>query len=237
MSTVLRLLAIVPARGGSKRVPRKNVRPLAGRPLIEWSLRAALDSGVCADVLVSTDDAEIAEVARRGGALVPWLRPAELSHDTAGTAPVLTHALAWYEQAHGEVDAVVLLQPTSPFRTADSVRAACATFAAQPGPERYPVVGVSPAATPPAWTFTLRDGALQPSLGWEPFALRSQDLPPAWALNGALYVIPAVDVRQGARIVRPGVLAHLMPDPVEGLDIDTPDDWDAAERLAARLRP
>jgi CMP-N-acetylneuraminic acid synthetase len=231
----LRVLAIVPARGGSKRLPRKNVLPLAGRPLIDWSIRAALDSGACADVLVSTDDVEIADVARRSGALVPWLRPAELSHDTAGTAPVLSHALAWYEQAHGVVDAVLLLQPTSPFRTAASIRAACATFASQPAQPRHPVVSVSPVIHHPAWTFYLRDDVLEPCLGWEPFSMRSQDLPPAYALNGALYVIPAADVRQGAAILRPGVIAHLMPDPVEGLDIDTPADWSEAERLALRL--
>jgi CMP-N,N'-diacetyllegionaminic acid synthase len=230
-----RVLAIVPARGGSKRLPRKNVLPLAGRPLIDWSIRAALDSGVCVDVLVSTDDAEIADVARRSGALVPWLRPTELSHDTAATVPVLAHALAWYEQQHGAVDTVLLLQPTSPFRTAVSVRAACAKFASQAGQPLHPVVSVGPIANHPAWTFYLHDDAMEPCLGWEQVSMRSQDLPPAYGLNGALYVIPAADVRAGAAIVRPGVIAYLMLDRVEGLDIDTPDDWNEAERLAPRL--
>lgn len=232
----LRILAIVPARGGSKRLPRKNLLPLAGQPLIYWSIRAARDSGMCADVLVSTDDAEIADVARRGGALVPGLRPADLSNDTASTILVLTHALARYEQEHDAVDAVLLLQPTSPFRTAASVRAACATFASQPGKPCHAVVSVSPATNHPAWSFYLRDGAMEPCLGWDPLSLRSQDLPPAWTLNGALYVIPAVDVRQGLPIMRPGVIAYLMTDPSEGLDIDTPDDWREAERHAFRLR-
>jgi CMP-N,N'-diacetyllegionaminic acid synthase len=231
-----RILAVVPARGGSKRLPRKNVRPLAGRPLIDWSIRAALDSGVCVEVLVSTDDVEIGDIARQSGALVPWLRPAELSHDTVGTAPVLTHALAWYEQQHGAVDAVLLLQPTSPFRTAASVRVACATFASQPSEPQYPVVSVSPVVNHPAWTFYLNDDVMEPCLGWDSLSIRSQDLPPAYGLNGALYVIPAADVRKGLPIVRPGVIAHLMPDPVEGLDIDTPADWNEAERLAARLK-
>ena len=231
-----RVLAVVPARGGSKRLPRKNVLPLAGRPLIEWSIRAALDSGVCEDVLVSTDDAEIADIALRSGALVPWLRPANLSNDTAPTAPVLAHALAWYEQEHGAVEAVLLLQPTSPFRTADSVKAACAEFTSQSGRPLNTVVGVSPVDHHPAWTFYLRNGVAEPCLGWEPFSKRSQDLPPAYRLNGAIYVIPATDVRQGLPIVRPGVIAHPMPDPVEGLDIDTPDDWIEAERLASRLK-
>jgi CMP-N-acetylneuraminic acid synthetase len=232
----LRLLAIVPARGGSKRLPRKNVLPLAGRPLIDWSIRAALDSMACADVLVSTDDPEIAEVAKHCGAMVPWLRPAELSGDTAATGPVLAHALAWYEAEHGAVDAVLLLQPTSPFRSVASIRGACDTFAAQIGADRHPVVSVSPAASHPSWSFYLSTGTMTPCLGWELLGKRSQDLPPAYGLNGALYVIPAADVRQCAPIMRPGVLPYVMSDPLEGLDIDTPEDWTEAERLAPRLR-
>jgi CMP-N-acetylneuraminic acid synthetase len=201
------------------------VLPLAGRPLIDWSIRVALESGVCADVLVSTDDEEIANVARRSGALAPWLRPAELSHDTAGTAPVLTHALSWYEQVHGAVDAVLLLQPTSPFRSVESIRGAIRTYTDQPGPTHHPVVSVSPAASHPAWTFAWQDGEFCPSLGWEPLTLRSQDLPPAYALNGALYVIPAEDVRISRPIMRPGILPFVMTDARESLDIDTVDDW------------
>ncbi|MFG6415761.1 cytidylyltransferase domain-containing protein [Roseateles sp. DC23W] len=227
-----RLLALVPARGGSKRLPRKNVLPLGGRPLIQWSIAAALESGVCADVLVSTDDEEIAATSRAGGAMVPWLRPAELATDTAGSAGVIAHALAWYEQAHGAVDAVLLLQPTSPFRSAAAIRGAVRSYSDQPGPTRHPVVSVSPAASHPAWTFAWQDGELRPSLGWEPLALRSQDLTPAYALNGALYVIPAEDARTGHPIVRPGVLPFVMTDARESLDIDTADDWALASHWA-----
>ncbi|ANH68938.1 cytidylyltransferase domain-containing protein [Mitsuaria sp. 7] len=227
-----RLLALVPARGGSKRLPRKNVLPLGGRPLIRWSIDAARDSGVCVDVLVSTDDEEIAQTARAAGAMVPWLRPAELATDTAGSAGVIAHALAWYEQTHGAVDAVLLLQPTSPFRSAAAIRGAVNAYADQPGPTRHPVVSVSPAASHPAWTFAWQDGELRPSLGWEPLALRSQDLTPAYALNGALYVIPAEDARTARPIVRPGVLPFVMTDARESLDIDTADDWALASHWA-----
>jgi len=234
MADLHRLLAIVPARGGSKRLPRKNILALGGRPLIDWSIRSALDSGLCVDVLVSTDDQAIADVAAASGALVPWLRPAELSTDTAGTAPVLAHALQWYEQQHGGVDAVLLLQPTSPFRSVASIRGACDAYRAQPGPAAHPVVSVSPCTTHPAWSFYLADGALAPCQGWEPLSKRSQELPPAYALNGALYVIPAEDVRRSAPIVRPGVLPYVMTDAGESLDIDTADDWAEAERHLAR---
>lgn len=235
MAELPRLLALVPARGGSKRLPRKNVLPLGGRPLIQWSIAAALESGVCADVLVSTDDEEIAAVSRAAGAMVPWLRPAELSTDTAGSAGVITHALAWYEQEHGSVDAVLLLQPTSPFRSAEAIRGAVRAYADQPGQagqRRHPVVSVSPAASHPAWTFAWQDGELRPSLGWEPLSLRSQDLAPAYALNGALYVIPAEDARAARPIVRPGVLPYVMTDARESLDIDTADDWALASHWA-----
>lgn len=233
MAELDRILALVPARGGSKRLPRKNVLPLGGRPLIQWSIQAALDSGVCCDVLVSTDDAEIAEVATRGGAQVPWLRPAALSTDTAGTAPVIAHALDWYERTHGVVDAVLLLQPTSPFRTAGSIRAICQTYRAQGDDALCPVVSVSPAPVHPAWTFYLQEGVMTPCQGWDPLSRRSQDLPPAYTLNGALYLIPAADVRRGAPLIRPGVLPFVM-DASESLDIDTPQDWDDAERLLSQ---
>jgi CMP-N-acetylneuraminic acid synthetase len=231
----MRLLAIVPARGDSKRLPRKNVLPLAGRPLIDWTIRAALDSQVCVDVLVSTDDTEIAEVAKHSGAMVPWLRPAKLSGDTVATGPVLAHALAWYEAEHGTVDAVLLLQPTSPFRSVASVRAACNTYARQTGAVRHPVVSVSPVANHPAWSFYLGEDAMTPCLGWDLLSQRSQDLPAAFGLNGALYVIPAADVRQGMPIMRPGLIPFVMSDVAEGIDIDTPEDWAMAEQQALRL--
>ena len=96
-----RLLAIVPARGGSKRLPRKNLLPMGGKPLIAWTLDAAVQSGCFVDVLVSTDDAEIAEAALSHGALVPWLRPAEFATDTARSIDVVLHALDWYEREIG----------------------------------------------------------------------------------------------------------------------------------------
>lgn len=227
-----RLLAVVPARGGSKRLPRKNVRPLAGRPLIAWSIATARDSGVCEDVLVSTDDEEIAAVARQAGASVPWLRPAELASDTATTVSVLQHALAWYEAGHGEVDAVLLLQPTSPLRRTASVREAVATYLAQPADKRCSVVSVSPAAQHPAWCFRLTPQGMEPFLGWESLQQRSQDLPAAYALNGSIYVIPAPTVRAGQPVVGPGVRAFVMSSACEGVDIDTEADWHLAESLA-----
>jgi CMP-N,N'-diacetyllegionaminic acid synthase len=227
----LRILAVVPARGGSKRLPGKNLLPLGGKPLIRWTIDAGLECGVCADLLVSTDDPEIAEVARQCGAMVPWLRPADLATDTATTGAVIAHALEWYEAVNAPADAVLLLQPTSPFRSVASIIAAVALYARQVG-EPCPVVSVSPAPSHPAWTFTLKgpEEAMTPVMGWEPLQARSQDLTPAYTLNGALYVIPAADVRADLPIIRPGVRPFIMADYRESLDIDTADDWEAAER-------
>ena len=112
----MKVLALIPARGGSKRVPGKNVRDLAGKPLIIWTLDAVRGVEGIVDVLVSTDDPGIAAVASSAGARVPWLRPAHLATDIAGSVDVALHALDWFEMQHGTVDALLLLQPTSPLR-------------------------------------------------------------------------------------------------------------------------
>lgn len=233
-----RLLVIIPARGGSKRVPRKNVRPLGGRPLIAWSVSSALEAALFCDVLVSTDDLEIATAARDAGALVPWLRPAELASDTAGTSDVLRHALAWYETEHGAVDAVVLLQPTCPLRRAGSLQGAVRMFLAQEVSQVQTVVSVSPAAAPPQWCFHLDEsGQLAPILGWAAVHHRSQDLQPSFQLNGSIYIAPAATVRAGQALVGPGTRAFVMSGAEEAVDIDTEDDWRLAEfHMAERAR-
>lgn len=231
MADADKLLAVVPARGGSKRLPRKNVLLLGGRPLIAWTIEAARASGVLDDVLVSTDDEEIADAARQCGAQVPWLRPAALATDTASSAAVLQHALAWYEAERSSVSGIVLLQPTSPFRGSASIRAAVESFLAQPEGDRHAVVSVSPAAQHPAWSFRLESATMQPFLGWELLERRSQDLPPAYTLNGAIYVVPTQTIRDGGSLIRPGTRPFVMTDLREALDIDTDDDWRMAQQM------
>ena len=233
MSADRRLLAIVPARGGSKRLARKNVLPLGGKPLIGWTLDAARDSGCFVDVLVSTDDAEIADAARAHGALVPWLRPAELATDTARSIDVVLHALDWYERERGAVGGMMLLQPTSPFRSAATIREAARRFV-ELGADA-PVVGVSPAETHPAWTFSLEGSRMQPFCGWESLKLRSQDLPPAYTLNGAIYVSTPARLRETQSFYAENMHALVMPDRAESQDIDTAEDWERAEQQALLL--
>lgn len=230
----MRILALIPARGGSKRVPGKNIKPLGGLPLIAWSIRAALDSGVCTDVVVSTDDADIAEVARQYGARVPGLRPAELSTDTAGSVEVALHALEVHESGQGAVDGLLLLQPTSPFRSVATIRRAVSLFAENGG--RHPVVGLSPASCHPCWCFRTTGKGMEPFLGWDRISGRSQDLEPAWMLNGAIYLIDPRLLRDRRTFLSPDTLPLIMPDPHEAIDIDTPEDWARAEEIVRTMQ-
>lgn len=228
----MKLLALIPARGGSKRVPGKNIKPLGGMPLIAWTIKAAQESRVCTRIQVSTDDEDIAEVSRKYGAVVPGLRPADLATDTAGSMDVAIHALDMCEQEFGVPDGLVLLQPTSPFRTAETIRRAAALFEASGG--AHPVVGVSAATCHPAWCFRATATGMEPFLGWDVIGQRSQDLEPAWMLNGAIYVIAPSRLRSERKFLTPDTLPLIMTDAHEAIDIDTPADWAEAETT---LRP
>ena len=216
-----RVLALILARGGSKRCPGKNIRMLGGKPMIEWSIDAAkVVSGIC-DILVSTDDQAIADVASDAGALVPWLRPAELSSDTATSVDAALHALDWYEGDRGAVDALLLLQPTSPFRTSETIKSGIQLFS-----EHTPdsVVGVSTSHNHPAWTFSIMNGRLVPFIDGNGLETRSQDLETAYVVNGALYLI-STDVLRDQRTFFPKDTCPLMMHSrKEALDID--DEWD-----------
>jgi N-acylneuraminate cytidylyltransferase/CMP-N,N'-diacetyllegionaminic acid synthase len=229
----MKILAIIPARGGSKRLPGKNVKILGGRPLIAWTLQAALDSKVILETLVSTDDPAIAEVAERYGGVVPGLRPAHLATDTASSVDVVLHVLNDFETQHGAVDGVMLLQPTSPFRTAESIRQAVELF--QQAPFR-PVVSVCPASVHPAWCFRLEDEGMEPFMGWEPLLKRSQDLEPAFTLNGSIYLIAPQVLREQRRFLCSGTIPLVVPDGAESLDIDTEEDWNAAVSAVGEFR-
>ena len=113
----MKILALITARSGSKRIPDKNIKKLCGRPLINWSIDVAKDVEDICDILVSTDSPIIAEIANKAGALVPWLRPEDMAIDSASSVDVSLHALDWYQSEVGKVDGLILLQPTSPFRT------------------------------------------------------------------------------------------------------------------------
>ncbi len=226
----MRLLALIPARGGSKRLPGKNLLPLGGKPLIVWSIDVVRGlSAVCA-ILVSTDDETIASVAAAAGADVPWMRPAELATDTAGSVDVALHALDWYEAAHGKVDGLMLLQPTSPLRSRNTVERGIAMFGEGGG---RAVIGVAPASTHPLWALRLDDGGLRPWLDAGGLHLRSQDLPPAYEVTGALYLVSPQDLRAQRSFFAPGALPLVIESRREAIDIDTAEDLVLAQALVA----
>lgn len=215
-------------------MPGKNIRPLNGMPLILWSIKVATGIPEICDIMVSTDDAAIAEVCRNADALVPWLRPAELASDTATSTDVALHALDWYEKQNGAVDGLLMLQPTSPFRTRETVEHGIRLFLEH---ERHTVIGVSPAATHPMWCFRIEDDALKPFMGLEGLHMRSQDLPPAYVINGSFYLIAPNILRRQQSFFGDAMTPLVISRPEEGLDIDTEWDWGMAETvLANRLK-
>ncbi len=222
----MRILALILARGGSKRLPGKNIRPLNGKPLIVWSIDAAAGIGEISDILVSTDDPAIMNVAESAGALVPWQRPAELATDTATSADVATHALDWYEESRGKVDGLLLLQPTSPFRTRGTIERGIDLFRAD---RSRPVIGVSPARSHPMLCFKVDGPAMVPFVAHDGTDLSSQTLLPAYAINGAFYLLAPDTLRSSCSFYSASITPLVIDDRRESMDIDTEDDWLAAE--------
>lgn len=224
------ILALITARGGSKRVPGKNLRLLRGRPLIVWSIEVAKQVAAIRDILVSTDDSAIAEVARKAGAHVPWLRPAELATDTASSVDVCLHALDWYEEEKGKVDGLLLLQPTSPFRSGATVQRGIELFQRR---NHRPVIGVGPARSHPMWCLELAGEEMRPFIAGEGLHSRSQDLPPAYVVNGAFYLIAPDDLRKRRSFYSEDMVPLVIEEPEENLDIDTEWDWRMAKAILA----
>lgn len=226
----MRILALIAARGGSKRLPGKNTRLLGGKPLIAWSIQVAQGIGAIGDILVSTDAQDIADVAHQAGALVPWLRPAALATDEAASLDVCLHAIDWYENEKGAVDGLLLLQPTSPFRRRDTLLRGIDQF--QSGGRR-PVIGVSPARSHPLWCFRVQGQTMIPFIDGAGLQLRSQDLPAAYAINGAFYLVEPRQLRERRSFYGPDMAPLIMNGPGEWVDIDSEWDWRMAEALLA----
>jgi len=228
----MRILVLILARGGSKRLPGKNIRLLGGRPLIGWSIDTGkLIPGVC-DILVSTDDAKIQDVAKGLGAYTPWLRPKELSLDNSSSVDAALHALDWYESKHGVVDGLLLLQPTSPFRRIEKIKKGIELFSVR---DCNSVLGVSPTHAHPKWTFTIENGALSPFLSDHGLNTRSQDLESAYVVNGSFYLISPDALRQKKSFFIEGSLPLVIDSSIESLDIDTDQDWQYAEYCLNKL--
>lgn len=223
------VLAIIPARGGSKGIPRKNIKALAGKPLISWTINSAKQA-LCIDrTIVSTEDHEIASVARELGAEVPFMRPAELAaDDTPGIAPVL-HAIS---QLPG-YDWVLLLQPTSPLRSTgdiDGIWQLCQERGA------LSAVSVSEVEKHPYWMYLCNSAQrLEPFIKGRPNVTQRQNLQPAYALNGALYLAKTDWLLEQQDFIGPETLGYIMP-PDRSVDLDTPLDWRWVEFLIEKVK-
>ena len=217
-----RAAAIIPARGGSKGIPGKNLKPAAGKPLIAWTVETALAATLLDRVIVSTDSPEIADLARRYGAEVPFMRPAHLAQDdTPGIAPVL-HAAQWLADNEGyRPDMIMLLQPTSPLRIPEDIDRAIELIR-EKGADA--IVSVTPVEAHPYWMKQI-DGAgrMTDFIKLDQPFLRRQDLPEAYALNGAIYVVRRTVLLERETFFPENTYAYVMP-AERSLDVDT--TWD-----------
>lgn len=229
------VLAVVPARGGSKSIPHKNIRPLAGHPLIAYSIAAGLQARSVSRLVVSTDDEEIAAIARRYGAEVPFLRPAALAQDDTPDLPVFQHALAELAASGYRPDVVVQLRPTSPLRPPDCVDRAVGILLSHP--EADSVRGVVPSGQNPYKMWRIgEDGRMRPLLSdgfVEPYNMPRQALPPTYWQTGHIDAIRASTILEKGSMSGE-VILPLVLDPRYTIDIDNLRDWERAEWLLAR---
>lgn len=225
-------VAIIPARGGSKRIPRKNIKEFCGKPMIAYSIEAALQSGCFDKIIVSTDDSDIAKVAKSYGAEVPFMRPAELSNDHAGTTPVIRHAIEWLTIQGFDLEAVCCLYATAPFVTAEYL---------QQGLQQLEDTNADYAFTVTSYAFPIQRAIkLNPELGVEMFDThnfntRSQDLEEAWHDAGQFYW-GRVDAWLTEKIIFGAESTPVILPRHRVQDIDTPEDWERAEWLFKALQ-
>ncbi|MEX1153168.1 pseudaminic acid cytidylyltransferase [Parvibaculum sp.] len=221
------IIAVIPARGGSKRIPGKNIRPFAGKPIIAWSIEAARDSGLFDRVIVSTDDEKIAEVAREWGAEAPFVRPAALSDDMTGTMPVVLHAAEWMAEHDRPADYVCCIYATAPFVTSEALRRGFETIKKSGAAFALAVTSFS---FPVQRAFSITpQGQLAP-MDAEAIEKRSQDLEEAWHDAGQFFWALPPALADGLRgALRDAVPVRLPRHEVQ--DIDTEEDWQRAEAM------
>ncbi len=226
----MKILVIIPARGGSKGIPHKNIKPLNGKPLIHYTIDEAREIVGDEDICVSTDDSEIIKCVEGYGLKVPFVRPEELATDTAGTYEVLLHALSFYEKQGRHYDAVLLLQNTSPFRKAEQIKEAL---------ERYNdtvdmVVSVKECAANPYYCVfeENEEGYLHVCKG-DGNIFRRQDAPKVYEYNGAIYIMNAEKLKTTHMHKMQKRVKYVMDD-LSSFDLDTMWDWEMAERIAAQ---
>ena len=205
---------------------------LCGKPLIEWSLSTLKGIDNICDILVSTDNESIAELSSKAGAMVPWLRPKHLAEDSSSSVDVAIHALTWYQKHHGSVDGLLLIQPTSPFRTKETILKGIELFKNN---DTKSVISFSPARDHPFWCFEQSDGLMKKYINSGDQHLRSQDLPPAYVTNGAFYLIAPKNLIRNKSFYKGDIVPLIMKNEIESIDIDTQWDWEIAELLCKKV--
>ena len=227
----MRRLAVIPARGGSKRIPRKNINLFLGRPIIEYSIEAALQSGIFDEVMVSTDDEEIARIAEKAGAKVPFFRSKEAADDMATTARVLEEVITSYAEIGEHFDALCCIYPTAPFVTAQAIQTAMEMLEKEQADACIPIVKFS---FPPQRCVVVQEGRLTPK--WpENMNMRSQDLEPFYHDCGQFYCLNVTSFMAQKVLWMKDVVPYIQ-DELNVQDIDTLKDWEIAEMKYRILR-
>lgn len=220
------MFVVIPARGGSKGIPGKNIKELDGKPLIQYTIEAAREVFEDRKIIVSTDSPEIKEIVEQMGLKVPFLRPAELASDKAGTHEVLVHANNFMEE-HGNIsESLVLLQPTSPFRTGKHIQEAIKEFSN----EIQMLVSVKETSSNPYYVLWEENetGFLRKSKKGD--YVRRQDCPEVWEFNGAIYIINIMALKKQKLSDFQKIKKYVMDD-ISSHDIDTELDWKVAEAI------
>ncbi len=220
-------LAVIPARGGSKRIPRKNIKPFCGQPMIAWSIQAAIDSECFDRIIVSTDDLEVAEVARSFGAEVPFMRPVELADDYVGTTPVVAHAIRWQASLGCPAQEVCCIYATAPFVRPSDLRNGLRVLLETSAEYAFSVTSF---AFPIQRAVRINSSQRVAMFDPESFNIRSQDLEEAWHDAGQFYWGNAEAWLQGKPIFSEEAAAVRLPR-FRVQDIDTHEDWEHAEWL------
>lgn len=230
----MKILGLIPAREGSKGIPGKNIRNLGHQPLIAFSIKAGMDSKFLDHLIVSTDSNAIADVARKFGCDVPFLRPHELSQDHTPSIDVVLHALNFYEQKDVYFDALCLLQPTSPFRPKGFIDACIQKFLDMEADSLVSVLEV-PHEFNPHWTFEMNsEGGLSISTGEDSLIPRRQELPKAYHRDGAVY-IAKVSLIKEKKVLVGGKTVGMISDKSYYANLDTLADWEKGEETYKRL--
>lgn len=230
----MKILGLIPARGGSKGIPGKNIKSLAGKPLLAYTFDSAKNSTLLSKIILSSDDPDIIRVAQQIGLETPFVRPSDLASDISPTLPVIIHALRFFEEKGKKYDAVCLLQATNPFRRKGMIDEAIQKFIDADADALVSVLPV-PHEFNPHWIFEPNsEGLLSIATGEKTIIPRRQDLPPAYFRDGAIYITKAKVLLEKHSLYGEK-LAYILGDESRYVNLDTMRDWEKAEELVKKL--